>query len=161
MGSSKIITNNTKGKNYYYTTLSDIAEQNIEIPKMRIKTIDGIDYVEYFDKELNEWQQGAKVVIPEGFNGNSATLYGSALTYARKFTTLLAYGLCTKDDEDIENFEETFEPATDYQIKLIKEHSDLVVKELSKYKVKNQKDISLLTMTQASELCKLINKRTK
>ena len=109
-----VVKNNTKGYGYNYASLSDIAIQGFKIPKMKtgLDTF-GAEYVYYYDEEIKDWLQGAKVVVPdnivnkEGKNKmNAAQLYGSALTYARRFTTYMALGLATSDDCDIENLQE-------------------------------------------------------
>ena len=99
----KIIKNNSKGYGYNYASLSDIASQGFEIPKMTTGTDPGTgrDYVYYLDGE--NWLRGAAIIVPEGKGMNKAQLYGSALTYARRYTTLMALGLCCDDDVVIEN----------------------------------------------------------
>ena len=97
------VKNNSKGYGYNYASLSDIAIQGFEIPKMKTGTDGGKDYVYYYDKELNEWIQGAEIVVPEAKGMNKAQLYGSALTYARRYTTLMALQLCCGDDNIIED----------------------------------------------------------
>lgn len=98
---NKIVKNNSKGYGYNYASLSDIANQGYEIPKMTTGTdvTTGKDYVYYLDG--NNWLRGAEIVIPEG-KMNKAQLYGSALTYARRYTVLMALGLCCDDDKTIE-----------------------------------------------------------
>ena len=97
-----IVKNGTEGYGYNYASLSDIAKQNYKIPKMKVINSDGADYVYYYDEELKEWQQGARIVQPSQKGMNEAQLYGSALTYARRYTTLMALGLACDDDKKIE-----------------------------------------------------------
>ena len=99
----KIIKNNSKGYGYNYASLSDIASQGFEIPKMTTGTDPGTgrDYVYYLDGE--NWLRGAAIIVPEGKGMNKAQLYGSALTYARRYTTLMALGLSCDDDAIVEN----------------------------------------------------------
>lgn len=103
MSESKIIKNTSKAYNYNYAGLSDLAEQGVEIPKMKTGRVDGEEYVFYWDG--TEWQQGAKVVIPTSKGMNEAQAYGSALTYARRYTTQLAKSVACRDDDKIENIQ--------------------------------------------------------
>ena len=117
-----IVTTDTEGHGYRYASLSDIAKQGFEIPKMKTETdpVSHKEYVYYFDKELKEWIRGAQVVIPEGTKMmNSAQLYGSALSYARRYTTLLADSLACEDDQAIEELAPT-NRASDKQIAFMK-----------------------------------------
>ena len=99
----KIIKNNSKGYGYNYASLSDIANQGFEIPKMQVGTDEHThkDYVYYLDGD--KWLRGAEIVIPKSKGMNKAQLYGSALTYARRYTTLMALGLSCDDDAIVEN----------------------------------------------------------
>lgn len=127
---TNIIKNASQGNRYTYASLSDIANQGYEIPKMTVRKVDGDEYVFYWDEAYindsmyNGWVQGAKVVVPSPILNrdgkpamNEAQLYGSALTYARRYTTLLALGLACEDDKQLES-----EPpkATDKQIEYVK-----------------------------------------
>lgn len=119
---SLILKNKSDGYNYKYASLCDLVEQGIEIPKMTTRLIDGDEYVFYQDN--NEWLQGARVVIPQSKGMNEAQCYGSALSYARRYTLLLAFGIATQDDEQIE-----IHKATEKQINYLKKL----------YSVENQK----------------------
>lgn len=101
MPKDNVVKQNSKGYGYNYASLSDIAIQGYEIPKMKTGTDSDKEYVYYFDKELNDWVRGAQIVIPEGKMGK-AQLYGAALTYARRYTTLMALQLTSSDDEKVE-----------------------------------------------------------
>lgn len=162
---NNVVINDSKGYGYNYASLSDIAKQGYTIPKMTTKTDELTlkEYVYYYDEELKEWLRGAEVVIPENVINkdgkakmNSAQLYGSALTYARRYTTLMALQLACDDDKNIENSEEIKttkedKKATEKQIELIKklyeQHDEL----LAYCKVDKFED---LTIEQASELIK-------
>ena len=100
MAESKIVKNNSKAYGYDYASLGDIVKQGFEIPKMRLAIHDGVDYIEYFDGA--EWQLGSQVVIPEMKGSNSAQAYGAAITYARRYTALLALALASDDDTKVE-----------------------------------------------------------
>lgn len=100
---NKIIANASNGYGYKYASLSDIAKQGVDIPKMKTGTEDGKEYVYCFDKELKEWIRCAEVVMPESKGMNKAQLYGSALTYARRYSVQLLYGLACDDDKIVED----------------------------------------------------------
>ena len=97
---NKLVKNNSKAYGYNYASLGDIVKQGFEIPKMRLVVHEGNDYVEYFDGK--EWQLGARVVVPEMKSSNEAQRYGSALTYARRYTAQMALQLVCDDDTKIE-----------------------------------------------------------
>lgn len=99
--SEKIIKNASKGYGYNYASLADMARQEVNIPQMTTKLVDGVEYVYYKDGE--DWLQGARVVVEFEAKGmNSAQAYGSALTYARRYTVALANGIATDDDDAVE-----------------------------------------------------------
>ena len=93
---SKLIKNKSQGFGYKYSSLADFHKAGITIPKMRIKAMEFGEYIEYFDG--TEWQQGAKVVEMEMKGMNPAQAYGSALTYARRYTVAMAEAIATDDD---------------------------------------------------------------
>lgn len=97
-----IVANKSKAYGYNYASLGDIAQQGFQIPKMKTGTEDGKEYVFYYDSELKEWIRGALVVVPEMKGMNTAQQYGSALTYARRYTTLMALSLACDDDKKLE-----------------------------------------------------------
>lgn len=96
-----VVKNNSKAYGYNYASLSDIVNAGLELPKMRIKPTEYGEFVEYLD-DKNEWQTGAKIVVPEMKGSNDAQKYGSALTYARRYTVQMALGLACADDDKIE-----------------------------------------------------------
>lgn len=100
MVNNKIVKNNSKAYGYNYASLGDIVKQGFEIPKMRVAVHDGIDYVEYYDGE--NWQLGARIVVPDMKGSNEAQRYGSGLTYARRYTAQMALQLVCDDDTKIE-----------------------------------------------------------
>lgn len=134
---NKIIKANSKagktgGYGFSYASLSDIAKAGFEIPKMRIKpTEDGRQFLEY--KEGDDWLLGAEIITEFKSPGmNACQAYGSALTYARRYTAQLALGLAVDDDKNVETagVEQrsqssakayTDRPATDKQIATIKQ----------------------------------------
>ena len=104
-GENQIIKAASKGYNYNYASLADIAKAGKHIPKMRVKPTPDGDYIEYLD-ENNEWQTGAKIVIPDMAKSNEAQKYGAAVTYARRVTAQLALSLVCSDDDKIETHSE-------------------------------------------------------
>lgn len=116
-----LIGNKSEGYNYKYTSLGDLVIAGVELPPMRVATlvdgeqnpiiVDGkpIEYIEalrqFADGNGNireEWIRGARIVIPTGNKMNEAQAYGSALTYARRYTALTVLGLACEDDSKIE-----------------------------------------------------------
>lgn len=96
-----IIKNTSQAYGYKFSSLADISRAGVEIPQMRVKPTELGDYIEYLDKN-GDWQIGAKIVVPEMKGCNSAQAYGSALTYARRYTTQLARKLACDDDVKVE-----------------------------------------------------------
>lgn len=112
MTNSKIIKNTSKAGSgnygYNYASLADIAEQGHEIPKMRIKhvfTPDNAtyigDWIEYQDED-GQWQTGSRIIEAELKGMNPMQSRGSAETYARRYTTLMALQLAGQDDKEVE-----------------------------------------------------------
>lgn len=97
------------GKNYSYQYV-DIAQIHDYLESInskyiqKIQRIENDDYVMtkrcFDDKWEDEWLQGCKVVDATLYgNDNPAQKQGSALTYARRYSLLMAYGLATEDDD--------------------------------------------------------------
>ncbi len=77
----------------------------IEVER-RVTKINGLNSLE---TESVEWIRGARVVIPKQAEGakdnktmNDAQLYGSAITYARRYTAMLFFGIACDDDDKLE-----------------------------------------------------------
>ena len=100
MSANNIVKNVSKGYGYTYSSLADLAKAGIEIPPMKTQRIDGEEYV--FALVGGNWVQGAKVVEMEMKGMNPAQAYGSALTYARRYTTQLVKAIACDDDDKIE-----------------------------------------------------------
>ena len=109
----KIVGNKSNGFNYKYTSLGDLVLAGVQLPMMRISIlVDGeqnpvldpsgkpFEYIEA--KVDNEWIRGARVEVPSGNKMNEAQAYGSALTYARRYTALTVLGIACDDDNKIE-----------------------------------------------------------
>ena len=101
MSSNKqIVKNASQGYGYSYSNLADLAKAGIEIPIMKTQRGDGDEYVlAVID---GEWIQGAKVIEMEMKGMNAAQAYGSALTYARRYTVQLVKGIACDDDDKVE-----------------------------------------------------------
>lgn len=145
---NNLVKNNSNGYGYNYASLSDIAKQGYTIPKMKVVNVGDVDYVFYLD-EKGEWQQGARVVVPSSKSMNDAQLYGSALTYARRYTTLLALGLSCDDDVAIESIDKEgatkeIKKATKEQVQKISELYDVVniTKMLQFFKIEKLEDLT-------------------
>lgn len=98
--SPKIIKNKSKGYGYTYNNLADLARAGVEIPPMKTAIVEGREYV--FAKIGDEWIQGAQVIDIDMKGMNAAQAYGSALTYARRYTVQLVMGIACDDDDKLE-----------------------------------------------------------
>lgn len=127
----QIIGNKSEGHNYHYASLADLARQGITIPPMRVTPefdAEGhlvAEYVEALlenrDKEgkllSSEWVRGARVVVPSSTRMNEAQAYGSALTYARRYTVLTLLGIACDDDDKVESHSEADQKANEDRAK--------------------------------------------
>lgn len=102
MSEKKVVANTSKAYGYNYASLGDIANQGFEIPRMKTGTENEKEYVYCFDKDTKEWIRGAEIVIPQMKSMNQAQMYGSALTYARRYSVLMYLGLVCDDDKKLE-----------------------------------------------------------
>ena len=98
---ANIVQNTDKAYGYKYTSLASLAQAGVDIPKMKTSTVDGKEYVEYLDDD-GTWQRGAQIVVPETKGMNAAQAYGSALTYARRYTVMMAKCVVCTDDQLLE-----------------------------------------------------------
>lgn len=103
------LNKNKKGYGYEYTDLAQInklIEENGQSYYQFIDSVDGNDYIwtVKVDEEGKESKpiRGCKVLVPGSLPGNNVNpvqQYGSSLTYARRYSLLMAYGLATTDDD--------------------------------------------------------------
>lgn len=117
----QILGNKSDGYKYKYTSLSDIVLAGYALPPMRIATLTNnagdpvvvngapVEYIEVLRMSSQEWLKGARVVIPKQAEGakdnktmNDAQLYGSAITYARRYTAMMLFGIACDDDDKLE-----------------------------------------------------------
>lgn len=98
---------NAKGYGYKYTDIAAIhgwLEENNLRYMQKVERLDGDDYIFTricIDGEWqDEWIQGSRVVQATltGIK-NPAQEQGSALTYARRYSLLMCFGLATTDDD--------------------------------------------------------------
>lgn len=99
------------GYNYKYTELAQINEYIESIGGsyyQYIETTDGVDYIitVKVDKDGKESKplRGSRIIDTKTLQGksNPAQELGSGITYARRYSLLMAYGLATEDN-DAEN----------------------------------------------------------
>lgn len=104
---AKVETKSGKKYSYRYVDIAQIHDYLETINAkyiQQIQRIDGEDYVFtkrcFKDEWENDWLQGSKVVDATLFGtDNPAQKQGSALTYARRYSLLMAFGLATEDDD--------------------------------------------------------------
>lgn len=163
-----IPTKNGGKYSYQYVDIAQIheyLEQNNMKYIQQIKRIENDDYVmtlRYVNGEWEkEWLQGARVVQATLMgNNNPAQEQGSALTYARRYSLLMAFGLATEDDDaNSLNKNSKQEPkATQKQIDILLENYE--DENLDKLlKVNNIEKIEDISMKKASELISKLFKR--
>jgi hypothetical protein len=105
------ITKNAKGYGYKYADLSEVneyisslGETYYQYTETQFNTVTGepIDYIWTVRvKDGKETKlRGCRVITAELANkSNSAQEQGSGLTYARRYSLYMAYGLATEDDD--------------------------------------------------------------
>jgi len=135
---------NKEGYGYKYTELAEIhnyLEENNMAYYQEIETAsNGADYIMTYRYIDGKWEdkpkRGCKVVDAtlQGIK-NPAQEQGSALTYARRYSLLMAFGLATEDD-DAQSLSKpkeeitTIEQAEAYTIKFGK-HAGKTLKEIT------------------------------
>lgn len=164
----------TKGGSKYSYQYVDIAQIHDYLEENNMKyyqeietnPINGYDYIMTYRYIDGEWEKqpkrGCKVVDATLFgNDNPAQKQGSALTYARRYSLLMAFGLATEDDDaaSLSQPQQTNQkkiiPITEAQIKMIDSLFADDINGLSGYLSKlNKTDVKELTITEASAIIK-------
>lgn len=158
---------NSKGYGYKYTDIAEIhkwLEENNLTYMQKVERIEGDDYI--FTKICingewqNEWVQGSRVVQATltGIK-NPAQEQGSALTYARRYSLLMCFGLATTDDDGASLTEDEKKK----KLNLMSQLSSLILEKeadkekiLSYYKVDSDSELSI---GQLEEAIKSLEKR--
>lgn len=154
------ITKKTEGYGYKYTELADInkycEENNIKYyQEVETSDINQKDYIitHIYDGQTWGSHRGCQIVESklQGIN-NPVQVYGSSLTYCRRYSLLMALGLATEDDDGALAGEPTKEESENYTFKTGK-HKDWTLKrvieedkQFLKWLLNNSKDERLLKM---------------
>lgn len=164
---------NSQGYGYKYTDISEIhrwlEENSIEYYQY-IEPIDGIDYVftvPIINGEELPPRRGCRV-ITASLSGktNPAQEQGSGITYARRYSLLMAFGLATTDDDaacmTVEKKTETKKkaifgyPSNEAMLEVVRKHypedTENHAKLLANLKVGKIEDLS------TEQLCKIYDK---
>ena len=136
------INKNAKGYGYTYTDLAEINKYCEE---------NGIRYYQYVDSTITDNQIVDYIVTVLNINGeeqqprrgvrlvdatlsgikNPAQEQGSATTYARRYSLLMALGLATEDD-DASSLSRKKEPNYNDKLKALCKETNLDIKEIAK-----------------------------
>ena len=153
---------------YKYVDIAQIHEYLESIGMHYYQYIDRIDGDDYImtvkvDKDGNEWLplRGCRVVDATlvGVN-NPAQQQGSALTYARRYSLLMAFGLATEDDDAQSLNTDQERKASPKQLEVIRKAytGDNLKKLLELNQIEKLEDLPL---TKASELIGKLSQRNK
>lgn len=102
---SNTIKKNAQGYGYRYSDISQVhewLEANGLYYYQYIERIDGDDYiytVPIIGGEEQPARRGCRVVTAQLSKSNPAQEQGAAITYARRYSLLMAFGLATTDDD--------------------------------------------------------------
>ncbi len=100
-----IVKKNAQGYGYNYTDLAEITKLLDELGvsySQYIEPVDGIDYImTVIEKDgKTETYRGCRVIEAKlSGKDNPVQAYGASLTYCRRYSLLMAFGLATTDDD--------------------------------------------------------------
>jgi len=150
---AEIPTKNGNKYSYQYVDIAqihDYLEQNGMSYYQYVDRVDGDDYimtVKIINGEEKTPLRGSRVVDATLFgNDNPAQKQGSALTYARRYSLLMAFGLATEDDDaNSLNTNNSEIKITDKQKELLKKlYSNDELQEIAmENKITKLKDLSM------------------
>ena len=139
---------NTAGYGYKYTELADINEYIESIGETYYQYVEphenGRDYIMTVrckdGKPIMDALRGASITMPKlSGKTNPAQEQGSGITYARRYSLLMAYGLATADD-DAAVFDRTRGQLQNRIMELCKEQGRDVSVVCAKYAINNDTD---------------------
>ena len=167
MSTSTVIKNKDGGR-YTYADLTAVTEYLASIGWRYYQYIDRMDGDDYImtvpiDKDGNEHQarRGVRIVdaVLVGIK-NPAQEQGSAITYARRYSLLMAFGLSTDDDDAQSLTIPEDKKASEYQIQILEQvyQGDNMDKLLA---ANNITDLHDMTMAKASELIKKLQEKKR
>ena len=100
------IKKNAAGYGYKYTDLAEIhnhLEENNMTYYQYIEPVDGVDYiwtVPIIDGKEQTPKRGCRIIEAKlSGKDNPVQAYGASLTYCRRYSLLMAFGLATTDDD--------------------------------------------------------------
>ena len=165
---TKVVTDKNGNKKYTYADLAAVNEYLEKIGWKYYQYIDRLEGDDYImtvpidkDGNLHEARRGVRIVDATliGIN-NPAQEQGSAISYARRYSLLMAFGLSTDDDDAQSLTIPEDKKASEYQIKILTNvyQGENMEKLLA---ANNLTDLHDMTMAKASELIKKIQEKAR
>lgn len=168
MSETTVIKNKSGAGRYTYADLTAVTEYLAEIGWRYYQYIDRLDGDDYImtvpvnaeGKELPP-RRGVRIVEATlvGIK-NPAQEQGSAITYARRYSLLMAFGLSTDDDDAQSLTIPKDQKASEHQLKILRQvyTGDNLTKLLEANEIQDIREIS---MAKASELIKKLQEKNK